>query len=259
MTTIAILGLGEAGRRYARGLAGAGATVHGFDPHHEPGVPGVEQKSELADALAAADAVLSLVHGAIAAEVAADAIPHLRADAVYADLNAASPATKSEIAVLARSCNVRMADVAVLAPVTRAGHRTPLLASGDGAAALADLLRPLGVPMEVLDDEAGAAARHKLLRSVFMKGLAALTIESLEAARAAGVEDWMRAQIAQELGPDGEAAVDRLVTGTSTHAARRAQEVRDALAELEASGVPTDMTRATLAWFERLVADRDHD
>ncbi|CDK01157.1 hypothetical protein MIC448_480001 [Microbacterium sp. C448] len=33
--------------------------------------------------------------------------------------------------------------------------------------------------------------------------------------------------------------------------------MRASLAELEASGQPADMTRATLAWFERILAERD--
>lgn len=255
MTTVAILGLGEAGRLYAGGLAAAGARVRGHDPHHRVAIPGATQADDLGDAVGSADAVLSLVHGVIAREVAAEALPLLRRGAVYADLNAASPAAKADIAASARAQGVRMADVAVLAPVPRAGHRTPLLASGDGALALADLLRPFHVPIEVLDGEAGEAARRKLLRSVFMKGLAAVVLESLGAARAAGAEDWMRAHIAAELGVDGDARVERLVEGTRLHAPRRRHEMRDALAELDRLRVPADMTQATLAWLERLAAE----
>ena len=63
--------------------------------------------------------------------------------------------------------------------------------------------------------------------------------------------------MAEELGPDGAELVDRLVEGSAKHAVRREHEVRAALAALEASGRPADMTRATLAWFERLVAEHD--
>jgi len=62
--------------------------------------------------------------------------------------------------------------------------------------------------------------------------------------------------MAAEFGPDGEALIERLLTGTRQHAVRREHEVREALATLEATGAPADMTRATLAWFERIVADR---
>jgi 3-hydroxyisobutyrate dehydrogenase-like beta-hydroxyacid dehydrogenase len=255
MTTIAILGLGEAGRLYACGLRDAGARVRGFDPYHPFVEPGVEQVETVAEAVSAADVVLSLVGAASALEVADAALDRMAAAAVYADLNTASPGVKAHIAAAALESGLRMADVAVLAPVPRAGHRTPLLASGDGAAALAELLVPLGVPIDVLDAPAGEAARLRLLRSTFMKGLAALVIEGVGAAQAVGAEDWMRDQIARELGPDGHALVDRLIDGTYRHAARREHEVRAALAELEASGRHADMTRATLAWFERFLSE----
>jgi hypothetical protein len=148
-----------------------------------------------------------------------------------------------------------MADAAVLAPVVRAGHRTPLLASGAGARAFAARVEPFGVPVDVIDGAAGEAARLRLLRRVFRKGLAALVLEGLGAARAVGAEDWLRGQLAAELGPDGAALVDRLVDGSHRHAVRREHEVRAALAVLESSAQPADMTRATLAWFERLVAE----
>jgi 3-hydroxyisobutyrate dehydrogenase-like beta-hydroxyacid dehydrogenase len=181
--------------------------------------------------------------------------------AIYADLNTAAPELKQEIAALAAAHRIAMADVAVLAPVPRAGHRTELLASGPGAAALQGRLGPLGVPLVVIDGPAGEAARLRLLRSVFMKGLAALVIEGVGAARAVDAEPWLREQLAHELGPDGAALVDRLIEGTYTHALRREHEVQDALAVLDAAGQPAEMTRATLATLRRIVAeqgDTDH-
>ncbi|WP_194409836.1 DUF1932 domain-containing protein [Microbacterium cremeum] len=256
MTTIAILGLGEAGRLYARGLARAGATVRGHDPHHRLGDPDVPQFATLAETLAGADVALSLVTGQAAASVAGDALPHMPAGSVYADLNTAAPDVKQRIARLAADRGRDMADVAVLAPVVREGHRTPLLASGAGARELAVRLAPYQVPVDVIDGDAGDAARLRLLRSVFMKGLAALVLEGTRAARSVGAEEWLRAQIAAELGPDGALLVDRLIEGTRRHAARREHEVRAALDAIDESGQPADMTRATLAWFERIVGEQ---
>lgn len=252
MTTVAILGLGEAGTVYARGLRDAGAVVRGYDPRADAGGSVLARARSLEDAVAGADIVLSLVWARTAVAAARDALPFVSADAVYADLNTAAPETKREVAAIADATGVAVADVAVLAPVARAGHRTPLATSGPGAAAFAARMRPLGVPIDVIPGTVGAAARLKLLRSVFMKGLATLVIEGLEGARAAGAEEWLLAQIAGELGADGPDRIEQLVAGTHTHAGRREQEVRDALAALERSGTPTDMTRATLAWFERL-------
>lgn len=260
MTRIAIIGLGEAGRLYAAGLAGAGAEVRGFDPYQDtrttPG-PVVDQRDELADATGGADVVLSLVGASTAVEVATETLPLLGAQTIYADLNTTAPEIKQQIAQRAERSGVLMADVAVLAPVPRDGHRTALLASGGGAEGFVALMEPFGMSLTVVPGAAGEAARMKLLRSIFMKGLAALVIESLGAARVSGSEVWLRDRIAQELGEGGAALVERLVSGSYEHAPRREQEVRASLAELEASGQPADMTRATLAWFERILAERD--
>jgi 3-hydroxyisobutyrate dehydrogenase-like beta-hydroxyacid dehydrogenase len=255
MTRITIIGLGDAGSRYARGLRAAGAEVRGFDriPGTASDIPRVP---DLADAVAGADLVLSLVWARTAVEVASKAIPHLETGAVYADLNTAAPAVKLEVAGIGTDHGVAVADVAVLAPVSRAAERTPLLASGEGAARFAALVAPLGAPVDVLQGPAGDAAQLKLLRSVFMKGMAAVVIEGLDAARAVGAEAWLHDQMAQEFGIDGAAKVDHLVTGTYAHIERRELEVRDALAVLEAAGRHADMTRAAAQWYRRILSER---
>jgi 3-hydroxyisobutyrate dehydrogenase-like beta-hydroxyacid dehydrogenase len=256
MTAITVLGLGEAGKIYAHDLRSAGAAVRAYDPFKDWRAEGLDQTDDLAEAVGGADAVLSLVGGPSALAVAGPALAAAAPGAVYADFNTTSPEVQQDIAALAAVAGIAMADVAVLAPVPRAGHRTELLASGDGAATLVALLTPFGVPVVAIDGVAGDAARLRLLRSGFMKGLAALVLEGLGSARAVGAEDWLRAQIAAELGGGGTELVERLVEGTHRHAVRREQEVRDVLAAMEAAGQPADMARATLAWFERIVAGR---
>ena len=141
------------------------------------------------------------------------------------------------------------ADVALMGVVPRDGLRTPALVSGPGAQAFAEHLGPLGMPVEVLGEEPGAAATRKLLRSVFMKGLAASCLESLRAARAAGCEDWMREEIEAVLTGADAALLERLVTGSARHATRRIGEVRDARELLAELGVAAagDRRRRRLA------------
>jgi hypothetical protein len=82
-----------------------------------------------------------------------------------------------------------------------------------------------------------------------MKGMAAVVLEAVSAGAAAGCEQWVRDQIADEWGENGPALVERLITGTKAHAGRRVHEVqasRDYLAEL---GVRTSVCDATLAWL----------
>ncbi|GHF04606.1 DUF1932 domain-containing protein [Pseudolysinimonas yzui] len=249
---IAVLGLGEAGSIYARGLAERGADVVGFDPVVRDAVPGVSRAASVGDAVDGADLVLSLVGATAADTVLSESLPRMTPTAAYADLNTGAPRDKRGLATRAVEAGIPFADVAVMAPVPRAGLETELFASGDGAEAVADALGSYGVPIRVVGTAAGDAAALKLVRSVFMKGLAGLVLESLTAAEKIGASPEVRAQIANELGPDGDALVQRLLDGTRQHAARREHEMRDARAMLDDLGSPTWMTDGTLAWLHSL-------
>jgi 3-hydroxyisobutyrate dehydrogenase-like beta-hydroxyacid dehydrogenase len=175
---------------------------------------------------------------------------------VFADFNTASPSVKAELAADAANAGVLFADVAVLAPVPRAGSGTPLMASGSGAEELHRALTPLNVPIESIDGEAGAAAGRKLLRSVFMKGLAGVVLEAAEAGRQSGNEDWIKGQMAAELGPDGAELVDRLIAGSHAHAERRQHEIQDALEYVTQLGTPAWMSAGALQWLSSLAAQK---
>ncbi|TCO18050.1 uncharacterized protein DUF1932 [Kribbella steppae] len=159
----------------------------------------------------------------------------------YADFTSAAPGVME---LLGQQID-GFADVAILGPVPLHGSKVPLLVSGPGAESLASLVRPLGTPIDVLEAPPGAAMARKLLRSVFMKELALVICEAVEAGRAAGDEEWIRAEIARQLAGDGQAVIDRFLTGTPTHAVRRAQEMHDTGAYLDDLGVSAELTRAT--------------
>ena len=234
---VAVLGLGEAGARLAADLRDSGCTVRGWDPAR----PAASVESDR-EAVGGADVVLSVNAAAVALDVAGAVAPALRADALYADMNTASPALKRE---LAEAVPADFADVALLGVVPSTGIRTPALASGRGAERFATLFRPLGMPVDVVESAAGL----KLLRSVFMKGVAAAAIESLAAAGAAGEADRIRAEIA---GVIGEPLLDRFLEGSRAHAVRRTEEMRAAAAYLEELGVPPRIATAAADWLATL-------
>ena len=178
---VAVLGLGEAGGRIASDLVAAGCVVRGFDPARRP--EGIPHAESAAKAVANAEVVLSINAAAVALEIATDVAGALGAGVLYADLNTSAPALKHE---LAETVPVLFVDVALVGVVPASGLRTPALASGAGAERFAGLFRPLGMPVEVVGPRPGDAAGLKLLRSVFMKGIAAAAIESLQAARGRG-------------------------------------------------------------------------
>jgi 3-hydroxyisobutyrate dehydrogenase-like beta-hydroxyacid dehydrogenase len=245
---IAVLGLGEAGGRIAADLAAAGCAVRGWDPVR----PG-SAESDL-DAVRGADVVLSINAASVALDAASRVVPELLSDALYVDLNTASPQLKRDLAAV---LPVHFADVALIGVVPSTGLATPALASGAGAERFAELFRPLGMPVEVVGASPGDAAGLKLLRSVFMKGIAAVAIESLEAAKVAGAEERLHAEIAEIL---GEPLLERLLTGSRAHAARRVDEMRAAAAYLEELGVEPRIATAAAEWLEDLrpsVSDTD--
>ncbi|MGD0606360.1 MAG: NAD(P)-binding domain-containing protein [Streptosporangiaceae bacterium] len=254
---IAVLGLGEAGSAIAHDLVRAGVRVRAYDPAVSAadgitGITGITGTASEAEAACGADLVLSVNSAKAAVGAFAAGLPGLRPDALWADLNTASPGTKRQLADIAAAARVSLADVAMMAPVPGRGLRVPMLASGEAAARYAALLRPLGADIEVLDGPAGLAASKKLLRSVFYKGMAAAVVEALDAARAAGDEPWLRAHIAAELAAADTGTMERIIDGTRRHAVRRSAEMEAAAGMLTDLGVPPLMADASRALHERL-------
>jgi hypothetical protein len=110
-------------------------------------------------------------------------------------------------------------------------------------------------------DEAGIRTGFQLIalgrqidRSVFYKGLAAAVTESLAAARAVGLEEWLRAVISDELVRADESTVERLVTRSRIHAVRRGHEMEAAARLLDSLGVPARVSRASRDWLGDLAA-----
>jgi 3-hydroxyisobutyrate dehydrogenase-like beta-hydroxyacid dehydrogenase len=246
-----VLGLGEAGARIAADLVAFGVEAYGYDPAATPTPKGVVRVEDPAAAAAESSVVLALTTGSTAFEAAESVLAGLGADTIYADLNSASPSLKRDLAVLFGNAGARFADVALLGPVPAKGLRTPALASGDGATAFAALLAPLGMPVEVVSDRAGDAATRKLLRSVFMKGLAASALESMRAADAAGAAEWLGREIG---GVVGEQMLERLLEGSHRHAVRRVDELEAACHLLLELDVEPHVARASAAVLAELAA-----
>jgi 3-hydroxyisobutyrate dehydrogenase-like beta-hydroxyacid dehydrogenase len=247
---IALLGLGEAGAAIAADLVAAGAEVSGWDPAW-PSVDGVRLTGSAAEAVGDADVVLSLNAQSAAVPAAESVAEALPAGCLYADLNTASAAVKRAVA---DAVPVLFADIALLAPVPGNGLATPSFASGPGAERYADTMHPLGAKVEIVGSEPGDAAARKLLRSVFTKGLAAAIVESLAAARAAGCEDWLRADIAKTLRDADDDLLERLERGSIAHAKRRVDEMESASALLDELGVAPHVARASVAVLRDLAS-----
>jgi 3-hydroxyisobutyrate dehydrogenase-like beta-hydroxyacid dehydrogenase len=250
---VAILGLGEAGSVIAADLARAGDEVHGYDPVDVAAPEGVTVHAAPVPTVIGCELVLALTPGSRAGAALAGVLDALEDRAVYADLSTGAPALKVDLAGRVAARGALFADVALMSPVPGRGITTPAIASGTGADRYADLINGRGGAVVVVGAQAGEAAIRKLLRSVVMKGLAAILIESMEAATGAGKEEWFWGHLVDELTDLDEGMLRRLLDDTSPHARRRVDEMeaaRDLLVDL---GVPPTMTSATISHLERLL------
>lgn len=169
----------------------------------------------------------------------------LRPGQIYADVGASTPETKKQEWELIKDTGVLFSDSAMLGSLPLSKHKVPIVASGNGADAFRDLLTPFGMDIEVVGKNPGEASAIKLVRSIFMKGIAALMLEMLEGAEANDVSDQVIRSIGKSLdGISFEDHLNRFITGTAIHAHRRAAELEGSIKMLEESGLCSDMTAA---------------
>lgn len=256
MKTVAVLGLGEAGSLLARDLVRGGAAVRGWDPDLHGDLSEIPIAANLAEAVDGADVIISVNWATVAVAVAREALPLLRRGMLYADHNTAGPALKAELAAIVEPSGAAFVDVAMMAPVPPLGMRVGMFMAGSGAEELAAFYRSFGTPVGFVGTRPGEANARKLTRSVFFKGMSSSIWEALEAARAVGVEDWLRSDIITTFVEAGATTLDRILDGTAKHAVRRAHEMRDAEAMLRELGTPTAMVTATAESLERIAREK---
>lgn len=243
---IAIIGLGEVGRCFAAPLLDAGFKLSLCEPHPSEAAKVLSARAGLplhaapGAWLAQVDWVLSCATGAQALNVVREALQHMTEAASFADFTTAAPDVKREAAALAAARGIRFLDVAIMGAISLNLVRTPLLVSGDNADTFQRFMEQAGGNIRLIaGGRAGDAISLKILRSVFTKGMEALSVELLMSAERQGV----RAALYDQLGDIDETPLrsflDMLVRTHVVHARRRLHEVRDARAELETQGLPS--------------------
>lgn len=182
----------------------------------------------LAAAVSGADVVFCAVQGAYSLEVGKSARDHLKPGAIYIDLTTANPTHKLELEQYFAEKGIDFVDAAMLGPLPIYLHKVPMLISGSGAARAEQLMRECNMDVTLVPGAAGEASKIKLTRSVFMKGLQALLVETFLFARKGGVEDIVMGSIAETMGKSSfTETAKRLITADLVHAERRAHEVSD--------------------------------
>ena len=264
---IGFIGFGEAAYNIAFGLGGEGLTgIRAFDALADDATMGKlvhnraqEAKVELvatAKELAAwADVIFAAVPSSFTMGVCEEIAGELHAGKLYVDVSASTPGTKEKIWEKIKATGVLFVDAAMLGSLPKDKHKVPITASGNGVAKFKELMDPCGMKITPAGNRAGAASAIKLVRSIFMKGIAALMIEMLQGAHAYGVEEEVVASLSKSLDNiPFTSHLDRLVTGTAIHCTRRAAELKGSIALLEEKQLTTDMTAASKHKTEALAA-----
>jgi 3-hydroxyisobutyrate dehydrogenase-like beta-hydroxyacid dehydrogenase len=235
-------------------LLAKGIQVRGWNPEPRNLPDGLVFAEINPAAVSGVDVVLSVNWASVAMEVAAEVAPALQPNQLYADLNTAAPQLKRELATIIEKAGAPFVDAALMAPVLPKGLGTQVYASGSGAEKFAQKMTPLGMPITYLDDEAGNAATHKLVRSIMYKGVAAVIMECLEAAEALNMNEYARAQMLKII--CDEAMIDRFVSGSIKHAKRRVDEMETVVELLNSIGVSTFTSQAAVNRLKEILNNR---
>ena len=251
MEQLALIGFGEAGETFA--TAGRWTSpVRAYDVDSTrlslAGDIGLAAKGSPEEALDGARLVLCLVTADQALAAARGYGAELAPGAVWCDMNSIAPETKREAARAIEAAGGRYVDVAVLAPVRPAALSVPLLLSGKAADEAEGLLRQAGFTnLRIVGDDVGRASAIKMIRSVMVKGMEALTAEMMAAAEQAGVTAEVLASLdASETGAGWTERAAYQLERMSRHGLRRAAEMEESAKTLEALGVEPVMTRGTI-------------
>ncbi len=254
---VSFIGFGEAGQAIAAGLHDAGIErIAAWDIlFPEPAgtrlkaageTIGVRAASSAADAVRETDLIVSAVTAASSVEAARSVVPHLNGKPYYLDINSVSPGRKLETAELLGE-RARYIDVAVIAPIHPARHRTPLLISGPHAEEISPLLRELEMQLSVVSPETGSAAAIKMIRSVMIKGMEALTLECFLAADRAGVLEEVTVSLKNNYPTlDWTKIADYNLERMASHGERRAAEMEESAATLRELGLDPLMVDSTV-------------
>jgi 3-hydroxyisobutyrate dehydrogenase-like beta-hydroxyacid dehydrogenase len=267
---IGVVGYGEVGKTFAIGLKPRAQVTGAWDLKFAQAATreaemahaanaGVTAHGSMRELCEASDLVISAVTASNTLAVAKEAAQFLRPGTVFLDLNSASPGTKQQAAAAIDGAGGSYVEAGVMTSVPPYGIKVPMLLGGAHATQLAALLQSWGMDAKAVSDQLGVASAIKMCRSVMIKGLEALVIESYTTARAYGVEDHVLPTL-QETFPSidwaqqGAYFFSRVVQ----HGKRRAEEMRESANTVREAGFAPLMA-AAIADKQQWVADLAQD
>jgi 3-hydroxyisobutyrate dehydrogenase-like beta-hydroxyacid dehydrogenase len=263
---LGLVGYGEIGSTLGAGLRGAGLEAvacydkYAFDGPYadliqqrarDAGVTLVRSNRELADA---SDLIFSVTPGSASLESADAFAPVLSNRNTFLDFASATPKIKQGVAQKLAKSGALLGDGSIEGTPLH-GYSMRMLSSGPAGERVRDWLVPWGMQIEYTGPNLGTASGIKILRSVLIKGIEALTDEMLLAARQYGIDEVVLASASKTLARPWMDTVHSLTPSGAIHAKRRAEELEMSADAVQDAGVEPIMARAVAArlrWKESL-------
>jgi 3-hydroxyisobutyrate dehydrogenase-like beta-hydroxyacid dehydrogenase len=259
ISTIGMIGYGEVGKiftqdlrektgeqgmwawdiKFASAAAGKAEIAHAAQA-------GTRCADGMEELCAHADLIISAVTASSTLAVAEEAARHIRPGTLFLDLNSASPDTKRRASKAIGNAGAHYVEAGVMTSVPPYRIAVPMLLGGEKAEELAETLRGWGMNARPVAVDIGIASAIKMCRSIMIKGLEAIVIESYSTARFYGVEEHMLPTLAEtfpeiDWPTQGAYFFSRVVQ----HGKRRAEEMREAANTVDEAGFPSMMAAAT--------------
>lgn len=255
---IGMAGYGEVGKIFAQGLKGRpgvtsisawdlkfASTALGEQEQAHADQAGITSASGMPALCIDADLIISAVTASNTLAVAEEAAQHIRPGAVFLDLNSASPGTKQRAAAAIEKAGADYVEAGVMTSVPPYGITVPMLLGGQKAEWLVEILSAWGMNAKVVSPEIGIASAIKMCRSIMIKGLEALVIESYSTARHYGVEDHVLPTLVETFPQiDWTAQGAYFFSRVVQHGKRRAEEMRESAHTVSEARFPPMMAGA---------------
>ena len=262
---LGLLGFGEAAARLAMDFSQAGfkdiTAYSRSGAKAQPGDP-VYQRAEAAGVKLAksvgtlakkSDIIIALTPGKAAVPALKKILKYLRPDHLYVDASSNSAHNMEQAAALIGNA-ARFVDASVMGPVDIMGLKVPFVASGPHAAEFYDRMTPHGMVITVVGNNPGDASAMKLIRSVLMKGLAMLLLETMEAAQRRNILDAVIEDSSVTFNDiPFQKIIKRYIGGTAVHCERRIHEMKECLELLQDMGSTDRATTSTIAMLRDMV------
>ena len=261
-STIAVVAAGAMGAAVGARLVSHGAKVMtSLSGRSEATVRRAEAaglEAASADALAAADIVLSIVPPDQALPLArwfGEHIQKIGSTPVYVDLNAVNPATARQVEQALEGSGARFVDGSIIGGPPRSGtDGTTFYLSGHASDA-ATVLGEYGLTVKILAGDVGAASALKMTYAGMTKGFLALGTAMILAAQREGAAEALAAELASSQ-PEMLARLTRGLPDMLPKAYRWVPEMREIAGFVGAHDEASAIYRAIAHLYEQVALDQ---